>query len=232
MSNQEQIDAANARKAAADQQAAQYNSEAVAQRAAAQAATADGQLILNKLNTLETSVNSRIAAQKTETTRVENQLTALKKETDERLMTQRADMERRAKQVLDTCTLQITAATMWAQKELDALNSRIDKVRDPISGRRVPLNEALQALFELHRDNALTAQAYDDLELPAGVYDDIGLTAYEYDYEGKEKLARFDGTLEPLTAQEYDALELTAVAFDEYALTAMQYELYGKAMLV
>ncbi|MDL2254467.1 hypothetical protein LJC49_10460 [Ruminococcaceae bacterium OttesenSCG-928-I18] len=61
-------------------------------------------------------------------------------------------------------------------------------VRDPVTGLTVPVQTALDNLFSLHRDGALTAAEYDALELTAAEYDAYQLTAFEYDTKGKQLL--------------------------------------------
>ena len=43
-------------------------------------------------------------------------------------------------------------------------------------------------MASLHQD-ALTAQAYDDLALTAQIYDDKAITAYTYDFDGQNAVA-------------------------------------------
>ena len=56
---------------------------------------------------------------------------------------------------------------------------------NPFTGRLEPLKSVIMSLVGLHRDDALTAQEYDDLELDADAYDAYQVEAYDYDFSGK-----------------------------------------------
>ena len=58
----------------------------------------------------------------------------------------------------------------------------------PWSGERVFYQDVIMKLVELHRTNAITAQAYDNLKLTATAYDGKAITAYNYDWNGKTLL--------------------------------------------
>ena len=58
----------------------------------------------------------------------------------------------------------------------------------PWTGKRVFYQDVIMKLVELHRTNAITAQAYDNLNLTATAYDGKAITAYNYDLNGKTLL--------------------------------------------
>lgn len=58
----------------------------------------------------------------------------------------------------------------------------------PWTGERVFYQGVIMELVELHRTNAITAQAYDNLNLTATAYDGKSITAYNYDWDGKTLL--------------------------------------------
>lgn len=75
------------------------------------------------------------------------------------------------------------------------LNQRIENITlgaidvyDPTTGILVPLQTALDNIYDAGRENALTATEYDALELTATAYDAEELTAFYYDNNGKELL--------------------------------------------
>ena len=55
----------------------------------------------------------------------------------------------------------------------------------PFTGQLESLKSVILSLVGLHRDDALTAQEYDDLELDADAYDAYEVTAFDYDFSGK-----------------------------------------------
>lgn len=55
----------------------------------------------------------------------------------------------------------------------------------PYSGKEVTIIEALYELYDLERDDALTASEYDAADLTATAYGVLDLTALMYDWHGK-----------------------------------------------
>lgn len=58
----------------------------------------------------------------------------------------------------------------------------------PWTGEKVFYQNVIMKLVELHRTNAITAQAYDNLKLTATAYDGKAITGYNYDWDGKTLL--------------------------------------------
>lgn len=58
----------------------------------------------------------------------------------------------------------------------------------PWTGKRVFYQDVIMKLVELHRTNAITAQAYDNLNLTATAYDGKAISGYNYDWDGKTLL--------------------------------------------
>lgn len=56
---------------------------------------------------------------------------------------------------------------------------------NPFTGNIDPLKSVIMSLVGLHRDDALTAEEYDLLELDADSYDSYEITAYDYDFSAK-----------------------------------------------
>ena len=71
--------------------------------------------------------------------------------------------------------------TMGSQ--LLGINSRY-LMRDPFTGIITPIADVVLKLFDLHRTGALTASAYDALDMTATYYDGLDLAAYDYDTLG------------------------------------------------
>ena len=55
----------------------------------------------------------------------------------------------------------------------------------PFTGRTESLKSVILSLVGLHREDALTAQEYDALELDADTYDAYQVEAFDYDFSGK-----------------------------------------------
>lgn len=55
----------------------------------------------------------------------------------------------------------------------------------PFTGQMESLKSVILSLVSLHRDDALTAQEYDDLELDADAYDAYEVSAFDYDFSSK-----------------------------------------------
>lgn len=93
-------------------------------------------------------------------------------------------------------TEQIASATSYMRAYTDAraqeLQQQIDNIAigeinvyDPSTGTIVPLQTALDNLFDSSREGAITASEYDALNMDASVYDGLEITATEYDRNGK-----------------------------------------------
>lgn len=57
-------------------------------------------------------------------------------------------------------------------------------MRSPFTGEMAPVSEVVLSLFELHRSSALTASAYDALDMTASYYDGLLVEALDYDLNG------------------------------------------------
>ena len=93
----------------------------------------------------------------------------------------------------------IAAALTQANAYTDSVAARLEEeienisvgqitVFDPSSGLYLPLQDALDNIYNAGRTDALTASEYDELELTATEYDTYELTAAEYDRQGKSLL--------------------------------------------
>lgn len=77
----------------------------------------------------------------------------------------------------------------------NALHDYIDNVAlgqiyvyNPATGERQDLQTVINSLFDVSREDALTATEYDALELTATYYDGQNISAYDYDTAGKTLL--------------------------------------------
>ena len=70
-----------------------------------------------------------------------------------------------------------------------AVTDRLTWMYDPFTGIYTPVKTVVQKLAELHRTDAITAEAYDLLTLSAEEYDDKEITAYNYDFDAVNLLS-------------------------------------------
>lgn len=142
--------------------------------------------------------------------------------------------------------------------EIAKLRKEVEKitcvvVESPVTGNQMPIQQALNEMYNALRCCALTAIEYDSLQLSAQDYDNFELTAKDYDLYGKSLLSYlmpcfmmyspFNGKYEnirevtyqladlhkttALSATEYDVLDLTANTYDGKSLTAYVYDWQG-----
>lgn len=143
-------DTKNAEAGPLEIQAADLFRDATAALTAANAATADGQLIEAKLATLEGWFAHAIGRQKEE-------------------------IEMKAGAIMRT---------------MNALEAKVARARDPLTGRRLPLDEVSASLFAMHREAPLTAEEHDSqLTMNAAQFDAHPINAIEYDRNGRQLLA-------------------------------------------
>lgn len=106
------------------------------------------------------------------------------------------EIEQRFITIQTQLTEQIASATSYMRAYTDArtqeLQQQIDNIAigeitvyDPSTGTIVPLQTALDNLFDSSREGAITASEYDALNMDASVYDGLEITATEYDRNGK-----------------------------------------------
>lgn len=57
-------------------------------------------------------------------------------------------------------------------------------MRSPFTGEMAPVADVILDLFDLHRTTALTASAYDALDITAAYYDGLMIEALDYDLNG------------------------------------------------
>lgn len=187
-------------------------------------------------------------------TSLEGALASLRDNAAEWLRYQRLVMETKAQSVLAAAT-QMTAELRaetdgkinvlrsetqnWLKQlrteliaRIAAISKRLDSTRDPMTGAHTPYENVFISLYELHRDDALTAEEYDVLGLPAAVYDEHMLLAVDFALLGRLLLQSWGQDEDPLSAEEYDALLMTAEDFAIRALSCAGYDLAGRRFLV
>lgn len=148
--------------------------------------SSNNQIINQRIDTLTTDLNGQLTTfEGTVTQKLEDQSAAI------------AAMEAKVTEQIATVTALIAntdkANRDWTLQQIDAaianLPDDLPPVIDPTDGKLESVQIALNHMWDAMRENALTAQEYDNLELTATAYDAYNLTAVAYDRAGKLLLA-------------------------------------------
>lgn len=98
-------------------------------------------------------------------------------------------------EVYGALTAQLTQMRSYIDVQDEALKDYIDQVAlgqimvyNPATGVQQDLQTVINSLFDVSREDALTATEYDTLELTATYYDGQDISAYDYDVAGKTLL--------------------------------------------
>ena len=98
-------------------------------------------------------------------------------------------------EVYGELTAQLTQLRSYVDVQDQGLKDYIDQVAlgqiqvyNPATGMLQDLQTVINSLFDVSRENALTATEYDGLELTATFYDGQEISAYDYDTAGKTLL--------------------------------------------
>ena len=98
-------------------------------------------------------------------------------------------------EVYGELSAQLTQMRSYIDVQDEALKDYIDQVAlgqiqvyNPATGMLQDLQTVINSLFDVSREDALTATEYDGLELTATYYDGQEISAYDYDVAGKTLL--------------------------------------------
>lgn len=98
-------------------------------------------------------------------------------------------------EVYGELSAQLVQLRSYIDVQDQALRDYIDQVAlgqiyvyNPATGTKQDLQTVINSLFDVSRENALTATEYDGLELTATYYDGQDISAYDYDTAGKTLL--------------------------------------------
>lgn len=124
------------------------------------------------------------------------------------------------------------------------------QVRNPITGRVQPIQEALDSMNNYYRYFGLNCLEYEARNWTAKGFEELDMTAVFYDFYSKERFAwksPFTGEWfstydwlnmltsfhkeNGLTATEYDAIMITAQAYDALMISAYNYDFQGKNLV-
>lgn len=91
--------------------------------------------------------------------------------------------------------LNLKAAKLYTDQQIKGLAERVDALQvnagpiyDPTTGLVSPVQVVVMNVYEYTRDNGMSAETYDMLELTAQQYDTHDLTAIQYDQYAKQLL--------------------------------------------
>ena len=86
----------------------------------------------------------------------------------------------------------MTEMQAYIDVQVDRLDERIDNVAigqitvyDPTTGLISPIQQVINNLYDVNRDEALTATEFDELDLSATAFDAYEITASQFDLQGK-----------------------------------------------
>lgn len=110
-----------------------------------------------------------------------------------------AEYDIKIERAIDTMYVYINNEIVNLKAYIDSQDSILDNkikqieigkiyIYDPTTGLYSPLQTVIDNIYDMNRDNALTATEYDALELSATDYDAYELTARDYDINGKTLL--------------------------------------------
>lgn len=74
------------------------------------------------------------------------------------------------------------------QEQIDDIVAGDIKVHDPTTGLLSPIQVVIDNIYDMNRNNAITASEFDGIELTATAFDAIEITAFNFDTNGKELL--------------------------------------------
>ena len=158
--------------------------------------------ILKKLNEVILQVNEntsfinnysgKIEEIENEIENLRNEMVDFEDQINEDITNRFVDIESQLQSTIATALVQANAYT-------DALGVRLDNeireialgqitVYDPTTGILSPLQTVIDNLYGSTREEAITANEYDGLELTASTYDGYEITAFNYDKYGKSIL--------------------------------------------
>lgn len=158
--------------------------------------------ILKKLNQIIAQVNSNTSFINEYTGKIEElerEMLALQEELGNFETRITNDIANRFTQIQLELQGMIAATLIQANAYTDSVASGLEQeiqeisigqieVFDPTTGVKSPLQTVIDNLYNVSREDALTASEYDALDLTATAYDAYELTASEYDQSGKTLL--------------------------------------------
>lgn len=158
--------------------------------------------LLKKLNEVVEATNANsewINSYSGRIEEIEAQIAALYSDFDQFKIDVNNNITTQFNQIKVELEAQIQSAIQYLQAYTDAkaeelhqeiidVSTGIITVFNPVTGQEDNLQNTINSLFDQGRDNAITCQEYDSLELTATAYDGYEITAAEFDYNAKKLL--------------------------------------------
>lgn len=166
--------------------------------------------VLKKINEVIEQVNSNtsfIENYDGRITELETEITALRQEIEDFEAKVETDFENLQTQLINTINTRLVQirselidllavyraeSKAYTDTRIAQVEEEIDQIligqitlRDPTTGLISPLQTVVNNLYDTTREEALTANEYDALQLTATAYDAYEVTAFNYDYYGK-----------------------------------------------
>lgn len=158
--------------------------------------------ILKKLNEMIAQLNAntkfiedytgKIEEIEAEVASLRQEMTNFEQDITQSIALQFAEIKVELQSMIATALVQAKAYTdsvaAALEEEIRQISIGQISVFDPTTGFYSPLQSVIDNLYNVSRDDALTASEYDALELTATAYDAYELTAREYDLNSKTLL--------------------------------------------
>lgn len=155
--------------------------------------------ILDKLNETinQVNINTEVAEHYEEIlSEIEAELNRLEQEYEEFKTHIEQEIDEKFVVIQTALTNYVETQIAILRYEIDTKYNELDKkiddviagdinVYDPTTGLLSPIQTVINNLFDLGRENAITATEFDGLELTATEFDAIEITAYNFDVNGK-----------------------------------------------
>lgn len=144
--------------------------------------------INSQISDLINQVNTEFNQLKTD---IAKEFTDYRNETDAKFEAQREETDKQFASLTDAVNARLTAfdgRIADIESKLSDIENNLPTlvhVTNPFTGMSDSIQNVINALADTQRSDALTASAYDALELTASAYDAKKVTAFNYDYHGR-----------------------------------------------
>ena len=150
---------------------------------------------LHELTTSTKELSDEVDEVKTDMSSLEDEINQKIEKINELLAEYDLKIDRVANELRVYVNDSIVNLKSYVDTQDSILDNRIKQIEigdidiyDPTTGLLSPLQSVIDNLYDMNRNNAITASEYDNLELSASVYDAYNLTAREYDINAKSLL--------------------------------------------
>lgn len=122
---------------------------------------------------------------------IENEFTTYRKETDDKFAAQQKETQKK----FDSLTASVNATLVAYDSRIADIENKLADIENnlptlvhvtnPFTGQSDSIQNVINMLADKQRSDALTASAYDALNLTATAYDAKNVTAADYDFHGQ-----------------------------------------------